>query len=80
MIKRILVADPKDRISMQAIKQHRWFTKGLPPGALEMNEFLLQGLSTMDDVRPCFLLSVLSLNASTRLCNHLSLNLQAYSC
>lgn len=44
------MADPTRRISMEEIKTHKWFTRGLPPGALEMNEFLLQGLSTMDDV------------------------------
>ena len=44
------MADPQRRISMEEIKTHKWFTRGLPPGALEMNEFLLQGLSTMDDV------------------------------
>lgn len=51
MLKRILVADPRQRLGMDEIKQHAWFTRGLPPGALEMNEFLLQGLGTMDDVR-----------------------------
>ena len=50
MLERVLVAEPSKRISMEQIKTHRWFTKGLPPGALEMNEYLLQGLSTMDDV------------------------------
>ena len=50
ILKRVLVADPSRRIAMEEIKVHKWFTRGLPPGALEMNEFLLQGLSTMDDV------------------------------
>lgn len=49
ILRRVLVADPQRRISMEEIKTHKWFTRGLPPGALEMNEFLLQGLSTMDD-------------------------------
>lgn len=49
MLKRVLIAEPAQRISMTEIKTHKWFTKGLPPGALEMNEFLLQGLSTMDN-------------------------------
>lgn len=51
ILKRILVADPNQRISMEEVKQHVWFSTGLPPGALEMNKFLLQGLTTMDDVR-----------------------------
>jgi len=50
MLKRMLVAEPAQRISMAEIKSHKWFTRGMPPGALEMNEFLLQGLSTMDAV------------------------------
>ena len=50
ILRRVLVADPSRRITMEEIKTHKWFTRGLPPGALEMNEFLLQGLSTMDDV------------------------------
>ncbi len=50
ILRRVLVADPTRRISMEEIKTHKWFSRGLPPGALEMNEFLLQGLSTMDDV------------------------------
>ena len=58
MLTRVLVADPERRISMEEIKKHPWFTRGLPPGALEMNEFLLQGLSTMDDVSPCPLLHI----------------------
>ena len=53
ILERVLVAEPSKRISMEQIKTHRWFTKGLPPGALEMNEYLLQGLSTMDDVSSC---------------------------
>ena len=50
MLKRILVADPMQRMSMEEVKNHVWFSTGLPPGALEMNKFLLQGLNSMDDV------------------------------
>ena len=40
----MLVAVPQDRLSMDAIKTHPWFLAGLPPGALDMNEFLLRGM------------------------------------
>lgn len=40
----MLVAVPSDRLSMDAIKTHPWFLAGLPPGALDMNEFLLRGM------------------------------------
>ena len=51
ILKRMLVAEPSERISTEQVKTHCWFTEGLPPGTLEMNEYLLQGLSPMDDVR-----------------------------
>ena len=44
MLTRVLVAPPADRLSMEDIKQHPWFLQGLPPGALDMNEFLLRGM------------------------------------
>ena len=44
MLTRVLVAPPGDRLSMEDIKQHPWFLQGLPPGALDMNEFLLRGM------------------------------------
>ena len=52
MLTRVLVAEPRDRLSMDDIKTHAWFVRGLPPGALEMNEFLLQSLASLEDVRP----------------------------
>ena len=51
MLTRVLVAAPPERMSMDEIKTHRWFMKGLPPGALEMNDFLLQGLANQEEVR-----------------------------
>jgi hypothetical protein len=51
MLTRVLVAAPAKRMSMEQIKEHRWFLKGLPPGALEMNDFLLQGLAGQEEVR-----------------------------
>lgn len=50
MLTRLLVAEPGARMNMEQIKVHRWFQRGLPPGALEMNDFLLQGLADMDEV------------------------------
>ena len=52
ILTRLLVADPGARMSMAEIKVHRWFQRGLPPGALEMNDFLLQALTDMEEVRP----------------------------
>lgn len=55
ILTRVLVAQPSSRMSMEQIKTHPWFLKGLPPGALEMNDFLLQGLANQEEVRrlPC---------------------------
>ncbi|KAK9918091.1 hypothetical protein WJX75_001144 [Coccomyxa subellipsoidea] len=49
ILTRVLVASPGDRMSMDEIKTHAWFLKGLPPGALEMNDFLLQGLANQEE-------------------------------
>lgn len=43
LLKGILVPDPKARMSMTDIKQHPWFLQGLPPGSLQMNDYLMQG-------------------------------------
>ena len=51
ILTRVLVAAPSTRMSMDKIKTHPWFLKGLPPGALEMNDFLLQGLANQEEVR-----------------------------
>jgi serine/threonine-protein kinase SRK2 len=51
ILTRVLVAQPSERMSMEEIKSHPWFLKGLPPGALEMNDFLLQGLANQEEVR-----------------------------
>lgn len=50
ILTRVLVASPAERMSMEQIKTHHWFLKGLPPGALEMNDFLLQGLANQEEV------------------------------
>ncbi|KAK9795493.1 hypothetical protein WJX73_006956 [Symbiochloris irregularis] len=44
MLTKVLVAEPAQRMGMEDIKCHPWFLEGLPPGALDMNEFLLKGM------------------------------------
>ena len=53
LVRRILVADPAKRLSMDGIKRHPWFLKGLPPGALDMNDFYLQAPPFLEQVQPC---------------------------
>ena len=50
ILTRVLVAQPSQRMNMEEIKTHPWFLKGLPPGALDMNDFLLQGLADQEEV------------------------------
>lgn len=50
MLTKVLVAEPAQRMSMEEIKQHRWFLAGLPVGALDMNEFLLRGMEPQASV------------------------------
>lgn len=51
LIKKILVADPAKRLSMESIKAHPWFLKDLPLGALDMNDFYLQAPPFLDQVQ-----------------------------
>ena len=50
LLQKVLVADPAQRLSMEELKRHEWFLRGLPPGALEMNEFLMTSDPTTNDV------------------------------
>ena len=50
LVRRILVADPRKRLSMEGIKKHPWFLKDLPRGALEMNDFYLQAPPFLEQV------------------------------
>ncbi len=52
LVRRILVADPAKRLSMEGIKRHPWFLKDLPPGALDMNDFYLQAPPFLNQVQP----------------------------
>ena len=40
MLDRILVADPKKRITIPEIQRHPWYRKDLPPGVVDMNDHL----------------------------------------
>ena len=42
LIARILVADPAQRLTLQQIQAHPWFTQGLEPGALQFNDAIVQ--------------------------------------
>lgn len=41
LLQRILVAEPKQRITMADIQRHPWFTRDLPEGVAQMNDQLL---------------------------------------
>ncbi|KAK9834462.1 hypothetical protein WJX74_002218 [Apatococcus lobatus] len=49
ILRRVLVANPSQRLNMDQIRAHRWFRGSLPPGALEMNKFLINGFGPMDE-------------------------------
>lgn len=56
LIRRILVADPKKRLTIDDIMQHSWYKVGLPPNALTMNHIYLgaydeAGLQTDSDIK-----------------------------
>lgn len=42
LITRILVADPDKRLTIPQIQRHPWYTKGLPPNVIKMNEDCLR--------------------------------------
>ncbi len=47
LLKKVLMADPAQRLTIQGIMQHPWFLQDLPAGALEVNS----RLKMMDNVR-----------------------------
>lgn len=56
LIRRILVIDPKERLTICDIMRHPWYKVGLPPNALTMNDIYLgaaeeQGPQTDSDIR-----------------------------
>ena len=50
LVRRILVADPSQRLSIEDIKLHPWFLRDLPNGALHMNDFYLQAPPFLEQV------------------------------
>lgn len=42
MMRRVLVANPSQRLSLKQIQEHPWFKQDLPPGSLEYNDWALQ--------------------------------------
>lgn len=40
MLSRILVSEPKKRITIPEIQRHPWYVKDLPPGVVDMNDNL----------------------------------------
>jgi serine/threonine protein kinase len=52
LVTRMLVADPLRRLTLDQVKIHPWFTTGLPPGALDMNDFLMTTTADLREVRP----------------------------
>eukprot|EP00199_Chlamydomonas_sp_CCMP681_P002628 CAMPEP_0119116116 /NCGR_PEP_ID=MMETSP1180-20130426/52106_1 /TAXON_ID=3052 ORGANISM="Chlamydomonas cf sp, Strain CCMP681" /NCGR_SAMPLE_ID=MMETSP1180 /ASSEMBLY_ACC=CAM_ASM_000741 /LENGTH=324 /DNA_ID=CAMNT_0007105231 /DNA_START=111 /DNA_END=1085 /DNA_ORIENTATION=- len=52
LLRRILVADPKARLSMEKVMTHPWFKVNLPVGALEYNRGLLTSPPAEDHMQP----------------------------
>lgn len=53
LLKRVLVADPAKRITVDAIYNHAWYCKNLPPGVREMNDRpqpLPEGLQSVEEI------------------------------
>jgi len=53
LLRRVLVADPSKRITLDAVYSHPWYAKHLPPGVREMNDRpqpLPEGLQTVEQV------------------------------
>jgi serine/threonine-protein kinase SRK2 len=54
LITKVLVADPKQRMSIAQIQQHPWFQKNLPKGSLEYNDYAVSvpatGLQSSEEV------------------------------
>lgn len=52
LLTRLLVADSEQRLSMEEIKAHPWFTHALPSGAVQMNDWYMREANGIDEV--CF--------------------------
>jgi hypothetical protein len=53
LLRRVLVADPAQRINVAQIYDHPWYCKNLPPGVKEMNDRpqpLPEGLQSVEEI------------------------------
>jgi serine/threonine protein kinase len=53
LLRRVLVADPTQRINVAQIYDHPWYCKNLPPGVKEMNDRpqpLPEGLQSVEEI------------------------------
>lgn len=69
LLSRLLVADPRSRITMDGIWRHPWFQQNLPEGVAEMNLHLLKNPETFSGLgqqvmqpllKPCDFLTAVS--------------------
>lgn len=63
LLTRLLVADSEQRLSMEVIKAHPWFTHALPSGAVQMNDWYMREANGIDEVRPHLLASLYRRNS-----------------
>lgn len=50
LLTRLLVADSEQRLSMEDIKNHSWFTHALPSGAIQMNDWYMREANGINEV------------------------------
>ena len=60
LLTRLLVADSEQRLSMEDIKNHSWFTHALPSGAIQMNDWYMREANGINEVH--------APNASLQMC------------
>ena len=60
LITRILVVDPDRRLTIPQIQRHPWYSKGLPPNVIKMNDDCLRlqphnhpGYQTIAEIKVC---------------------------
>jgi serine/threonine protein kinase len=51
LLTRLLVADSEQRLSMEDIKNHSWFTHALPSGAIQMNDWYMREANGINEVQ-----------------------------
>ena len=72
LITRILVADPDRRLTITQIQRHPWYSKGLPPNVIKMNDDCLRlqphdhpGYQTIPEIKVSALFPVYSCGLAT---------------